>query len=169
MKDSQNKQPLVSVIIPNYNHAKYLDQRIQTVLGQTYQNFEVIILDDCSTDNSLEVIEKYKTNSHISQIVVNEKNSGNTFLQWDKGIHLAQGDLIWVAESDDYCELNFLDELVKAYNRDEHTVLAYSTLTLVDESGNVTYRPKCFENQSFSAHQYLRKYLSLANFIRNAS
>ena len=48
--------PLVSVIIPNYNHAKYLDERIQTVLDQTYQNYELIILDDKSTDNSVEII-----------------------------------------------------------------------------------------------------------------
>ena len=58
-----DKQPLVSIIIPNYNHAQYLDERIQSVLKQTYQNFEVIILDDKSTDNSLEVINKYKDNS----------------------------------------------------------------------------------------------------------
>ena len=65
---------LVSVIIPNFNHARYLDERIQSVLKQTYQNFEVIILDDKSTDNSLEVINKYKDNPHIAKIVVNEKN-----------------------------------------------------------------------------------------------
>ncbi|MDO5340840.1 MAG: glycosyltransferase family A protein [Bacteroidia bacterium] len=76
---NMGRQPLVSVIIPNYNHARYLDQRIQTVLNQTYQNFEVIILDDKSTDNSLEVIAKYKVNPHISQIVINEQNSGSPF------------------------------------------------------------------------------------------
>ena len=51
--------PTVSVIIPNYNHAPYLKERIDSVLNQTYQDFEVIILDDCSPDNSVEVIEQY--------------------------------------------------------------------------------------------------------------
>ena len=51
-------KPFVSVIIPNYNHAKYLDERIQSVLTQTYQNFEIILLDDKSTDNSVEIINK---------------------------------------------------------------------------------------------------------------
>ena len=51
-----SNHPLVSIIIPNYNHARFLDERMQSVLGQTYQNFEVIILDDRSTDNSREVI-----------------------------------------------------------------------------------------------------------------
>ena len=96
---------LVSVIIPNYNHARYLEQRLDSVFNQTYQNFEVIILDDCSTDNSLEIINRYKDNPHLSQIVVNETNSGSVFKQWDKGINLAKGELIWIAERDDYCEL----------------------------------------------------------------
>ena len=53
------RMPLVTVIIPNYNHAKYLRQRIDTVLNQTYTSFEVIILDDCSTDNSKDIILSY--------------------------------------------------------------------------------------------------------------
>ena len=109
--------PLVSVIIPNYCHAQYLDQRIQSVLNQTYQNFEVIILDDCSPDDgaSKAVIEKYRDNTHVSQIVYNEVNTGSTFKQWEKGFLIAKGELIWIAESDDYCELNLLEELVALY------------------------------------------------------
>ncbi len=71
--------PFVSVILPNYNHAKYLPQRIESILNQTYQNFELIILDDCSSDNSREVIERYKDNPRISKIIFNEKNSGSRF------------------------------------------------------------------------------------------
>ena len=127
--------PLVSVIIPNYNHARYLEQRLDSVLNQTYQNFEVIILDDHSTDNSLEVINRYKDNPHIKQIVVNETNSGSTFKQWDKGIHLATGDIIWIAESDDYCELNLLDELVRIYTSKPDMAYVYTTSIMVDENG----------------------------------
>ena len=106
------KCPLASVIIPNYNHAKYLEERIQSVLNQTYQNLELILLDDKSTDNSLEVINKYRDNPHVSQIVVNEHNSGSAFKQWHRGIELAIGELIWIAESDDYCSPTFLEVLV---------------------------------------------------------
>ena len=120
--------PLVSVIVPNYNHARYLEQRLDSVFEQTYQNFEVIILDDCSTDDSMEVINRYKDNPHLSQIVVNEQNTGSPFKQWDKGIHLAKGDLIWIAESDDYNELTFLEELISEWNKHKNVVLAFSNL-----------------------------------------
>ena len=86
--------PTVSVIIPNYNHAPYLKERIDSVLNQTYQDFEVIILDDCSPDNSVEVIELYRSNPHVAHILINEQNTRNTFIQWERGISLAKGKYI---------------------------------------------------------------------------
>jgi len=127
--------PFVSVILPNYNHARYLDQRIQSVLNQTYQHFELIILDDKSPDNSVEVMEKYRTNSHVSHIVINEVNSGSTFVQWHKGFGLAKGDLIWIAESDDYCEPELLEKLINAYQSYPECVVAYCSSQYVDSEG----------------------------------
>ena len=126
--------PLVSVIIPNYNHAPYLKQRIESVLNQTYQDFEVIILDDCSTDNSRDIIENYKTNSKIKNIIYNRQNSGSTFKQWDKGIAEATGDYIWIAESDDYCETDFIEKIIGEINNDAEIVLAYTQSKIVDEN-----------------------------------
>src|SRR6187431_17527 len=96
--------PKVSVIIPNYNHADFLMQRIVSILNQTYQDFELIILDDCSSDKSREIIEHYRTHPKVSHIVYNAENSGSTFKQWKLGLDYAKGDWIWIAESDDYCE-----------------------------------------------------------------
>jgi glycosyltransferase involved in cell wall biosynthesis len=83
-----SNHPLVSIIIPNYNHARFLDERMTSVLEQTYQHIEVIILDDCSTDNSREVIEKYRSNPKVSKIVFNDTNSRSPFKQWYKGFQL---------------------------------------------------------------------------------
>jgi len=96
--------PTVSVIIPNYNYESYLKQRIETVLNQTYQNFEVIILDDHSSDNSRDIIETFRQNEKVTHIVYNQINSGSPFIQWVKGIELAIGKYIWIAESDDYSD-----------------------------------------------------------------
>jgi glycosyltransferase involved in cell wall biosynthesis len=127
---------MVSIIIPNYNHARFLEERIKSVLNQTYQDFEVIILDDCSTDNSLEIINRYKSHPKVSKIVVNEKNSGSPFKQWHKGIELASHEMIWIAESDDTCEPTFLETLVRNHT-ENNTVLSFCKSLLVDETGIV--------------------------------
>ena len=73
--------PTVSVIVPNYNHAAYLRERLDSILNQTFQDFELILLDDCSTDASLLMLRDYATHPRVSQLVVNEKNTGSTFAQ----------------------------------------------------------------------------------------
>ena len=172
MKPLTSKNPLVSVIIPNYNHAKYLDERIQSVLKQTYQNFEVIILDDVSTDNSKEVIEKYRNAPHVSQIVYNEKNSGSTFKQWLKGMELAKGNLIWIAESDDSCEKEMLERLVDEFSKDKDLVLAFCNSVIIDENGN---KKHVIQNKDWqkdihtSGKNFIHDYLYIDNLIYNAS
>lgn len=165
--DTGQKQPLVSVIVPNYNHARYLEQRLDSVFGQTYPNFEVIILDDCSTDKSLEVIERYKDDPHLSQIVVNETNSGSVFKQWDKGINLAKGELIWIAESDDYCELNLLEELVNAYSAKQNVVVAFSQYVIFSDDYEI--KPKEHKTRYYNGKEYICNRLIRYCEIRNAS
>lgn len=156
---NNKSNPLVSVIIPNYNHARYLKQRLDSVFNQTYQNFEVIILDDCSTDNSLEVIEHYKDNPHLSQIVVNETNSGSVFKQWDKGINLAKGELVWIAESDDYCELNMLEELVKEFVERKNVVVACAQYVFVREEHVYKFKERktrCYKGKDYICNRLIR-------------
>ena len=161
------ENPLVSVIIPNFNHARYLEQRLNSVFNQTYQNFEVIFLDDYSSDNSLEVIERYKDNPHLSQIVVNEVNSGSVFKQWDKGIRLAKGELVWIAESDDCCALNLLEELVRALVARKDVVVACSQYAFF--SDDYTYQLKERKTRYFAGKDYICSRLIRYNEIRNAS
>lgn len=163
---------LVSVIIPNYNHEKYLDERIQSILNQTYDDFEIIILDDKSKDNSKNIIEKYRNNKHVTHIVYNDTNSGSTFKQWEKGFELAKGDLIWIAESDDSCNCNFLESLIPKFDNKE-VVLAFTQSMQIDEKGNEL---GIFETQEFmdkdielGGSDFICQHLSQANIIVNAS
>ena len=159
--------PLVSVIIPNYNHAQYLEKRIDTVLNQTYQNIEVIILDDKSTDNSLEVIEQYRNHPKVAQIVVNEQNTGSPFKQWDMGINLAKGELIWIAESDDYNELTFLEELITEWNKHNDVVVAFSNYVMFWGEEFSKYKER--KNQCFKGDRFVRNRQARGNYILNAS
>ncbi len=116
--------PNVSVIIPNYNHARYLRRRIESVLGQTYQDFEVILLDDCSTDHSREILVSYADNPKV-RVEFNAENSGSVFKQWNKGVRLARGEYIWLAESDDYADERLLERLVAVLDAEPEATFAY--------------------------------------------
>jgi glycosyltransferase involved in cell wall biosynthesis len=130
----------VSVIIPNYNHVDYLKGRIDSVLNQTYTDFEVLLLDDCSSDRSKEILLSYKDHPKVSQVVLNDKNSGSPFEQWSIGFELAAGDFIWIAESDDWCEPTLLETLVKPLLEDETIVLSFCQSLLVTDEGDIIYK-----------------------------
>lgn len=127
----------VSVILPNYNHAPYLKLRIDSILEQTYPNLELIILDDFSTDNSKDVIESYRNNPKVKLIDYNITNSGSTFIQWRKGIEIAEGDYIWIAESDDYADIHFLEKTV-AQLEECGASHCFSMSYYIDENNNIT-------------------------------
>lgn len=169
----------VSVIVPCYNHAPYLRQRIESILNQTYQNFELILLDDVSPDESGEILLSYKDHPKVSHCIINEKNSGSTFHQWNKGMALAQGELIWIAESDDVADLSFLETLVEPFQQNPNLVLAYSQSHRMDSQGKITgswkdhtddLDPKKFEEKfTISGIDYIDQFLIIKNTIPNAS
>jgi glycosyltransferase involved in cell wall biosynthesis len=172
--------PKVSVIIPNYNHARFLEQRIDSVLNQTFQDFEIILLDDRSTDNSKDIFAEYANHPKISHSIFNEINSNSTFKQWNKGIALATGEYIWIAESDDYAASRFLTELVPILDRHQNVGLAYCQSYLVDEtskilSPNFLACTDCLDRERWTAN-YLNHgknecedFLAGKNTIPNAS
>ena len=127
--------PKVTVIIPNYNHANYLKQRIESVLNQSFQDFELILLDDKSTDNSNEILTSYSDQSNRISYHPNKENSGSPFHQWNKGAQLAKGEYLWIAESDDFCEPELLEELVKLLDKNPNCGIAYTQSYLVSEKG----------------------------------
>src|SRR5215467_7397297 len=124
MTPDSRTMPTVSAIVPNYNHAPYLRKRIESILAQTYQDFELILLDDCSTDNSREILASYGNSSKV-RIEFNETNSGTPFKQWNKGVRLARGKYIWIAESDDYADDGFLERLASRLDAEPGAGFAY--------------------------------------------
>lgn len=116
----------MSVIVPNYNHSEFLKDRLDSVFNQSYPNIEVLLLDDGSSDSSMEILNSYSQHPNCKKIISNLKNGGNTFKQWEKGLLEADGEWIWIAESDDFCELNFL-ETCMSHRKDVGLVFTAST------------------------------------------
>jgi len=170
---------MFSVIIPNYNHARFLKKRIDSVLQQTFTDFEVIILDDHSTDESIEIIESYQ-DQRITHKIYNAENSKSPFSQWKKGLLLAQYDFIWIAESDDFCSPEFLDTAYKILIQDKEISLYYCDSNLIDENEKPFFNTiqkytqelddSLWNNDhKITGKTYIKKYLSKKNFILNAS
>lgn len=132
----------VTAVIPNYNYAHYLHQRILSIVTQTYPVTELIILDDCSKDNSIEVInqeiawlEEEYPNIDV-KFIPNKTNSGNVFKQWQKAFELSGGDYLWICEADDLCSKYFLNSVMLGFDNDK-VVLSYAESKAIDEYGKV--------------------------------
>lgn len=179
--------PKVSVIVPNYNHSAYLRKRLQSILDQTFQDFDLTYLDDASTDNSNAVFSGFvgeaslreNRQQHVNAIY-NETNSGSPFKQWNKGIRATQGEYIWIAESDDYADPQFLATMVPILDNHPHVGIAYCQSCQID-SNNVTISPSLSSwVEDLSPDRWLhnfiadgtiecQKYLVVKNTIPNAS
>ena len=114
--------PIISVIIPLYNAEKYIGEAIESVLNQTFKNFEVIVVDDCSTDSSYEVVESYipKSDGRLKLLRM-EKNSGCAPAPRNKGFLYSRGEYIFFMDSDDTFTKTALEEmytLAKKYDAD---------------------------------------------------
>jgi glycosyltransferase involved in cell wall biosynthesis len=129
--DDVDFSPKISVIVPNFNHKEFIRERLEAIYNQTYKNIEVILLDDGSTDSSVHILKEYAGRySDITKCSFKATNSGGVFKQWMKGVELATGELIWIAESDDYCTANFLEELVKPFSN-QAVMLAFGRTDFV--------------------------------------
>lgn len=170
--------PTVSIVVPNYNHGRFLRQRLDTILAQSYQDFELILLDDCSYDDSLSILRKYASDPRV-RIDANKANSGSTFKQWNKGVRLARGKYVWVAESDDYADPRLLDKLVAVLDSDPIVTFTYCRSWRVDENNRpdgfgdyylVDLAPDRWTSDfSISGEEMCREYFAQANAVPNAS
>ena len=106
------KNPEISIVMPMYNMEKYIGECLDSVLSQTFQNYEVIIVDDCSTDKSCEIVESYKPKfGGKLQLIRSEKNSGYPGIPRNKGIDISKGKYICFLDSDDAFINTALEEL----------------------------------------------------------
>ena len=128
-----NNYPLVSIITPSYNASKYIKETIESVLNQTYQNWEMIIIDDCSDDNSRAIIEEYTKQDIRIRALYNEKNIGAAQSR-NRGIELSTGEYIAFLDSDDLWLPDKLKKQIKLM-QEENILLSYTSYYTINEEG----------------------------------
>lgn len=170
--------PKVSVVIPNYNYGRFLARRLRSILDQTYTDLEVLYLDDCSTDNSEEVLAEFLSEPRL-RAIRNDTNSGSAAGQFNKGCRLARGDYVWVAQADDAAHTDFLASVVPVLEDNPSVGMVYCQSLAVDENDEALHsmarRTETLDSERW-LHDYVndgrdecRRYLLFKNTIPNAS
>lgn len=157
--------------MPNYNHAPFLKERMDSILAQDYPDIEVIVLDDASTDESTDILQSYKSHPKIKKLIFNRVNSGNTFLQWQRGLKESTGEYVWIAESDDVAAPTMLSRLVAAMETHD-AVLAFAQSRCIDEQGRALPRritAPFLHDFAMDGKTYVLRHLLGENTICNAS
>ena len=152
-----NKEPLISVVLPTYNVAQYLQQCLESVAAQTYRNYEVIIIIDGATDGSYEIAQEFcKTDSRFS--VYWQENAGSGPAR-NNGLAHCQGELVMFVDPDDWIEPELLEKLYEAQSQNNYDLVASnSTVALCDKSGKiVSMTPKHYDNEAIVGQQEVRQ------------
>lgn len=170
----------VSVIVPNYNYAEYLPERLDSIYAQTMPLYEVIVMDDKSTDESMEVIAEYLASTkRVAQLLRNDVNSGSGYLQWRKGLEEARGEYVWIAEADDVADPQFLEEALSLAAA-SGAAFVFTDSAQLDSQGRAIgdsygfYFAKVDSTQfrstfTMEGKEFARRFLSVRNVILNVS
>ncbi|SEO70880.1 glycosyltransferase [Propionispora vibrioides] len=133
-RDFLISQPLVTVAITNYNYKQHLKRAIQSVLDQTYDNIEIMIIDDCSTDGSIELIQKYEQKYPNVRSIVHKKNSGSAVLSIQESIQQACGEFLLYLSADDYlANPKVINEFLQELSSNLELDYVFGNLQIVNE------------------------------------
>lgn len=160
---SEVNRKLVSIIVPIYNTEKYLKKCIDSILVQTYDNLEVILVNDGSSDDSLNICKKYE--SFDSRIRIIDKKNGGLSSARNAGLDVCKGDYITFVDSDDYLEKEAIELLVKAGNQ-YHADIVSMKLKPVDENYNSLIKyTNNYELKQITGRHYLKEVFERKNLV----
>lgn len=178
---AQSDLPSVSIAVPNYNYARHMAQRLGSIFLQTHPVRDILVLDDFSTDNSVETIDTVSEEwGRYIRLCVNEANSGSVFKQWRKAAEMAAGEYLWIAEADDLCVPTYLSQMLAIMARDPDMTFAFSDSATIDADGAPlwpSYKPYYSSVEPgalnrttvYDGREFVERYLSVKNLILNVS
>ncbi|MGB0906166.1 MAG: glycoside hydrolase family 99-like domain-containing protein [Maricaulaceae bacterium] len=170
----------VSAIVPNYNYAHFMPERVASITEQSLPVRELIILDDGSSDDSLNVIDQIMSGLNLpTKLIADGSNSGSVFLQWLKGVEAARSEYVWIAEADDLAAPDFLKSVMAGFSG-ENVVMSYSQSKQMAENGDILCDTYLDYTHDVSASRWRKPYtakgqdeiaqaLSVKNTIPNVS
>jgi len=144
-----------SIVMASYNQVNFIKEAIESVLNQTYQNFELLIIDGNSNDGTIEIINQYKNNDKIKILI--EKDEG-LYHARNKGLLLANGDIISFLNTDDYYEKTALEDIKNAFEMNDNIDVFYGINYAVDKSGKFI---RAYGNFEFDKNRMISKYLAI--------
>lgn len=156
-------KPLFSIILPSYNSVEYIDRCIKSILNQTFKNFEIIIIDNSSSDGTVEKIQKYK-DSRIKLFNIN--NYGILAKSRNLGIKKSSGDWIAFLDSDDWWTKKKLDKVKELIEKKKECDLLYHNLSIYNPLKKINIRKKLFTLES---KNFFEDLMIKGNFIPNSS
>lgn len=134
----ESTQPLVSVIVPSYNHARFLEQCIDSILNQTYRNFELTVIDDGSTDGSRELLQRLRDRYGFTLVLQENSGCARTI---NRGLReFTKGRYVSYCASDDYWAIDKLEKQVSFMEQNPDIPMCYGKVYVVDEDSNVIDR-----------------------------
>jgi glycosyltransferase involved in cell wall biosynthesis len=149
----------VSAVVPNYNYARYLPERIDSIAAQAAPMTEIVVLDDASSDNSVEVLRLQRMYTNPEPVIVhNATNSGSVFRQWLAGVRRARGEFVWIAEADDAADPGLVQALLPAMRADPDIVMAYAQSSRVDGAGFVLHADYLGYTDDLSPERWRARY-----------
>lgn len=152
------EQPLVTILIPVYNREKYIEKALQSAIEQSYQNIEIIVVDNHSTDTTWEILEQWQQKDFRIHCYRNEKNIGPV-LNWKKGLELAKGKYVKILWSDDWMAPQFIEEAIKIFDDQTAFVLAPVQIVnnLMETVGTMSFSSPTYSTEEFLDNVLFRR------------
>jgi glycosyltransferase involved in cell wall biosynthesis len=155
---------LVSIIVASYNHADYLIRRMESLVNQTYPDIEILVIDDCSSDHSVEILQKYISYPNV-KLILREQNGGWVTVS-NQGVELSRGEYILFANCDDDCDVDLVSQLVRAIIEHKHIGLVFCRSLMIDENDIIigddfqvresSFKKRCVTNTVITGTEFHR-------------